>query len=416
MASPFDPRRVYRLENSVQEYAWGSPSAIPELLGRENPANTPQAELWMGAHPKAPSRVLTDPPVPLTELIDRDPAPILGRSALDRFGPRLPFLFKVLSAARALSIQAHPNREQAREGYRREDEAAIPLDAPERNYRDENHKPELLCALGDFWGLRGFLPPQEARENLLGLGVPALASLAESLESGAAGLRTLLAELLEMTPEEAERVVAAAAAACSGREGERYRWVERLAVQYPADVGVLSPLFLNLVHLAPGEAMYQEAGELHAYLEGTGIELMANSDNVLRGGLTAKHVDVPELLRVLTFEVSSPELLLPRSRGAGVAVFETPTSEFRLSRITLAGGGSDSGVDRSIELLLCVGGGGSVSWSGAAAGELELRRGDSFLVPASVPAYRLTGELDLFRADLPSGQEANGGRGDDDLG
>jgi mannose-6-phosphate isomerase len=180
-----------------------------------------------------------------------------------------------------------------------------------------------------------------------------------------------------------------------------------LAVEFPGDVGVLGPLFLNVVHLSPGEAIYQKAGELHAYLEGTGIELMANSDNVLRGGLTPKHIDVKELLSVLAFEPSDTALIQPVEVGDCLSSYQTPTAEFRLGRIHCSSSGRfHSSQERSVEILLCVAGVGTVAWSGASAGTLKIGRGDSFLVPAGVPAYELSGSVDLFRADVPLSPEA----------
>lgn len=415
MGEEFSADRPYLLENTIQHYAWGSPTAIPELLGRTNPDGEPQAELWMGAHPKAPSRLLVgNRPVPLTELLARNPIPLLGKAVADRFGARFPFLFKVLAAANALSIQAHPNLLQAREGYRREEAAGVPRDAPGRNYRDDNHKPEVLCALGDFWGLRGFRPVEEMLRDITLLEVPLLSALSVPLlaDGGPEGLRAFLRRLLEMGAEEARSMTDKAAARCYGRPGERFRWVGRLAAQFPGDVGVVAPLFLNLIRLRPGEAIYQKAGELHAYLEGTGIELMANSDNVLRGGLTTKHIDVPELMKILSFEIADTTPIHPRRLSDATEVYDTPSSEFRLSHLSVSRYESySSGQRESVELLLCVEGSALLRWTGSPPGELRLDKGQSALVPAALSAYDVVGEAELFRADVPPESRAQGGQG-----
>ncbi len=409
MKKGIDANRVYRLENEIMPYAWGSTTAIPALLGKSNPEGTPQAELWMGAHPKAPSLVVdNDRREPLDRVIAASPAGMLGASVVRRFGERLPFLFKVLSASKALSIQAHPNQDQARNGFRRENEEGVPIDSPVRNYHDDNHKPEILCALGEFWGMKGFRPTGATTENIRRVGVAALERLGRVLtqesKAEAVRLRGFLEGLLSLERNESEALVEAVVGRCEALDEEQFRWVDRLAEQYPGDIGVLAPLFLNVVRLMPGEAVYQKAGELHAYLEGTGIELMANSDNVLRGGLTPKHIDIKELLSVLVFEASEGGVVRAAKLGEELS-YETPTEEFRLARLSCSSGRDyRSTSTRSIEILLCVGGAGEVSWPGPAAGRIRLRKGESLLIPASVPSYTLSGELDLFRADVPPAQ------------
>lgn len=406
MGSEFDPRLAYRMVNPIQPYEWGSPTAIPELLGTK-PDGKPQAELWMGAHPKAPSGLIVDGDrVGLPDLIERYPEEILGRGVIERFGNRLPFLFKVLAAARALSIQAHPNLQQAREGFRRENEAGVPLRAPERDYQDDNHKPEVICALSDFWGMCGFRSVTDIHTDLVEFRHPALDALPETLQkSGVArSLREFLRRLLEMRADDARAVVAAVAEQCQRRTEPRFGWVRRLAVDFPGDPGVLAPLFLNVVHLHPGEAIYLKAGELHAYLEGTGIELMANSDNVLRGGLTKKHIDVDELLRVLNFEEGAAASMRGTAVEKGLDLYATPISEFRLAHLTVGPDATfDSSPIRSVEILLCVRGEGSLSVSGSGAESTVLHRGDTVLVPAAVDRYSVSGEAELFRADVPVG-------------
>jgi mannose-6-phosphate isomerase len=317
---------LYRLTNPVRHYDWGSPHWIPRLLGVENPGEKPWAELWMGAHPAAPSAVRG---ISLGQLIAGDPPRYLGAEGAARYGG-LPFLFKLLAAARPLSIQAHPGKEQARQGWQRENDRGIPPEAPERNYRDDNHKPEILCALSPFTALCGFRPPRDIASLFSAYLADAprslrsgLAPLWASLEEGAEGspLRAFLTNLLGLSPELRAELTAYARSAPprgpAGLDPDPWPLVRRLAEYYPGDPGILAPLYLNLLRLAPGQALYLPAGILHAYVEGFGVELMAASDNVLRGGLTSKHVDVDELTRVLYFHPFTPEPINPRPPAEG---------------------------------------------------------------------------------------------------
>ena len=394
---------VHLLENSIQDYAWGSRTAIPDFLGLPAPSSRPQAELWMGAHPKAPSTVLIDRKRErLDELIRRFPEEVLGARAASRFGARLPFLLKVLAAEEPVSIQAHPTKAQAEEGYARENAAGIPLEAGSRSYRDDNHKPEVLAALTEVWALYGFREPADAAALVRRLQVPGLAPLLRDLERSE--LRGFLSSLLTMEPASRASLVGEAVEAAKRRlGGPESEWMARLAAHYPGDPGVLAPLFLNLVRLRPGQAVYLAAGELHAYLHGTGVELMANSDNVLRGGLTPKHVDVPELLRTLTFRGERREPLAPQALPAGEAVFATPAPEFRLSIVTLSPDHEfrcgEPRERRSVEILLATEGSATVQTRDGPS--LALRRGQSCLVAAAAGAYRLTGSGTVYRATVP---------------
>ncbi|RSS45109.1 mannose-6-phosphate isomerase, class I, partial [Streptomyces sp. WAC07061] len=324
-----------RLTNTIRPYAWGSTTAIPALLGVE-PTGEPQAEMWMGAHPGAPSRLDRGAgETTLAAVIDADPEGELGAAAVARFGPRLPFLLKILAAGAPLSVQVHPDLAQARAGYEDEERRGVPIDAGHRNYKDPNHKPELICALTPFDGLCGFRPPTEAADLLEGLGVDSLKPYVDLLRAHPeeAALREVLTAVLTADREEMARTVAEAAAAAE-RLGGPYEAYAGLVHDYPGDPGVIAAMLLNHVRLQPGEAMFLGAGIPHAYLDGLGVELMANSDNVLRCGLTPKHVDVPELLKVVIFEPSAPGILRPE--GDGEEVYETPIDEFRLSRHVLA--------------------------------------------------------------------------------
>ncbi|MFI6491854.1 mannose-6-phosphate isomerase, class I [Streptomyces sp. NPDC050564] len=379
-----------RLDNTIRPYAWGSTTAIPQLLGVE-PTGEPQAEMWMGAHPGAPSRTARGP---LNEVIGEDPEQELGRGAVAKFGPRLPFLLKVLAAGAPLSLQVHPNLEQAKEGYEDEERRGVPIDAPHRNYKDANHKPELICALTEFDGLCGFRTPDEAAELLAGLDVDSLKPYVDLLHAHPedAALREVLTAVLSADPEDMARTVTEATAACA-RLGGAYAPYADLAHHFPGDPGVIAAMLLNYVQLQPGEALFLGAGVPHAYLNGLGVEIMANSDNVLRCGLTPKHVDVPELLRVVRFEAGDPGVLRPEASPDGEEVYATPIDEFRLSRFVLAEGAAPRDLTRATpQILLCTA--GSVRADG-----ITLAPGQSVFVPAGEKA-EASGNGTIFRATV----------------
>ncbi|MFC9681029.1 mannose-6-phosphate isomerase, class I [Streptomyces sp. NPDC056948] len=379
-----------RLDNTIRPYAWGSPTAIPNLLGVE-PTGEPQAEMWMGAHPGAPSRTGRGT---LVEVVDAGPEKELGPAAVAKFGPRLPFLLKILAAGAPLSLQVHPDLAQAKEGYADEERRSIPVDAPHRNYKDANHKPELICALTEFAGLCGFRDPLEAAGLLDDLGVDSLKPYVDLLHAHPedAALCEVLTAILTADPDEMSRTVEEAAAACD-RLGGAYAPYADIAHHYPGDPGVIAAMLLNHVRLQPGEALYLGAGVPHAYLDGLGVEIMANSDNVLRCGLTPKHVDVPELLRIVHFRAGDPGVLRPEASPDGEEVYETPIDEFRLSRYVLPEAGATHDLTRPTpQILLCTA--GSVR-----AGEHDLTPGRSVFVPAGEKA-EVSGTGTLFRATV----------------
>ncbi|MDD9382465.1 mannose-6-phosphate isomerase, class I [Streptomyces sp. ZAF1911] len=386
-----------RLTNTIRPYAWGSTTAIPELIGVA-PTGEPQAEMWMGAHPGAPSRLDRGAgESALSDVIAADPEGELGVAAVRKFGPRLPFLFKVLAAGAPLSLQVHPDLAQAKAGFEDEERRGVPIDAPHRNYKDANHKPELVCALTPFEGLSGFRPPLEAAALLEGLGVNSLKPYADLLRAHPeeAALREVLTAVLTADRAEMARTVAEAAAAAE-RLGGAYAPYAGLVHHYPGDPGVIAAMLLNHVQLQPGEAMFLGAGIPHAYLDGLGVELMANSDNVLRCGLTPKHVDVPELLKVTLFEPGDPGILRPE--GNGEEVYETPIDEFRLSRFVLAAGGAPRVLpDGTAQILLCTA--GSPTARSPKSGELTLTPGESVFVPAG-EKVELSGTGTVFRATV----------------
>lgn len=376
-----------RLACTIMPYAWGSRTAIASLTGRPV-SDGPEAELWMGAHPVAPSIVERDgKPEPLDAIIARAPERELGARVVRELGPRLPFLLKVLAAAEPLSLQAHPTSEQARAGWDDEERRGVPRDAPTRNYKDASHKPELLCALTPFTALSGFRRIDGTLRLFDALGLPEVVTPLRKSPDASGLAETFRALMTQPDPA----LVDAAIAACA-RDGDFPReraLVRRLATLYPGDAGIVSALLLELVELAPGEAIYLGAGNLHAYVEGTGIEIMASSDNVLRGGLTKKHVDVAELLRVLDFAGGPAAVVRPTPLDDHESVYETPAREFRLSRLRVSGSLARD-VDGP-EILLTTE--GSVH-----AGDVAIERGAAVFVPASTERYTLTGEGVVFRA------------------
>ena len=323
-----NPSPVVRLDGAVRDYAWGSTVAIQELAGLPVDGR-PVAELWFGAHPDDPA-ALPDHATTLDAVIAADPAGALGLEAVDRFGPHLPFLLKVLAADTPLSIQVHPTLEQAREGFAREDADGIDRAAPQRNYRDPNHKPELLCALTGFEALCGFRAVSEIQDLIDALAVPQLIPLAEWLGLPHGLQRAFTALLRDAEPQSLAYAVADAAPRLPARFAGAARAVELAHAEFPGDIGVVLSLLLNYVRLEPGEAIYLAAGNVHAYLRGTGIEIMANSDNVLRCGLTAKHIDVDELVAITDFR-ELPDPRWPVQGGTGRGRFVTPAPDFALA-------------------------------------------------------------------------------------
>lgn len=393
------------LKNKIQEYDWGSKTFISDLLSTGVPSKNPQAELWMGAHHRAPSQVLISGSwVSLAECIEQDPKGILGDRVAECFDGELPFLFKILAAEKPLSIQAHPDKEQARAGYARENSLDIPLGADIRNYRDDNHKPELICALTGFKGLKGFRKIEEIIRFSAITGSEVLESIAGILQKypDERGLKGFLSGILSLSGVEKQKLVGQVVQGALKHRGVDpcFDWITRLGEEYPGDIGVISPVFLNFFHLQPGKALFIPAGELHAYLEGAALEIMANSDNVLRGGLTPKHVDVAELFKVLRFEQNPLSILTPTPGGGGESVFPRAADEFLLSCIQLT---DDRVYEKAqtgnIEILVCLE--GSATIVDAEGSRLELRKGMSIVVPAGINTYRIQGRATLYKATVP---------------
>lgn len=389
------------IDNTPRDYAWGSRSAIAEFRGRAAPGG-PEAELWLGAHAGSPARIVDEASVGHADLaawIAADPAAALGAAHAAQ-GPRLPFLLKVLAAGAPLSLQAHPTPAQARAGFAREDAEGVPLDAYDRNYKDEFHKPELIVAVSEtFDALSGFRPMGEVRGVLAVLRAADEASA--SPEPGALDL--LEATLSEPEPLRAtvewllrdgrggdtgeaswvvERVTALAASpeAAASEYARSFETVRALAEAYPGDPGIVISLLLNRVRLRAGESLYLAAGNIHAYLDGLGIELMAASDNVLRGGLTPKHIDVDELVDVLDFTPGPPPRLEPIEAAPGVQTFSPGVPDFALHRVEAAGEGGERRIVLAGPAIVLAEGAAIELRGGASTGPMRLARGEAVFV------------------------------------
>jgi mannose-6-phosphate isomerase len=390
------------LEPRVQPYAWGSHTAIAELQGRPAPTAQPEAELWMGAHPSAPSGLdRLGRHTTLDAVIAADPVGELGAACAQRFGGRLPFMLKVLAAEQALSIQVHPSREQAVAGYRAETARGLAPADKNRNYVDDWPKPEILCALTPFEVLAGMRSAADAATLLGALAVPELEPVAAGLAAatGPGALTEALARILTWPAASSGALVAAVTAACGRLAGQDGPYAAacaatvRIAAEHPGDLGVVASLLLRHAVLWPGQAVFMPAGGLHAYLHGTGIELLANSDNVVRAGLTSKHIDVPELLKLTDPAVDVP-VIAPRALGDGVVVYDTPAPEFRLFRAELGPGEVTLPGDGG-RLVLCTEGAVTLHTAG---GALKAGRGESCYLSAGDGVVTASGPAIIFAA------------------
>ncbi len=412
---------LYSMENAIQKYDWGDSAYLPALMGRDNPGGEPWAELWMGAHPAAPSRVRaagTGPELGLDELVASDPVRMLGVRAADRWPGRLPYLLKAMAVARPLSIHAHPAGIKAERGWLREEHLFIPAGAPERNYRDANSKPEIIVALTRFEGLCGFRDLDETLACLKLVAPDSWRSFAGRLASNPGRLELSVffytmvssrearkAEILHAMRARMERILGGgtagfgSGAACGPVQKSILGRVLMLMDRFPGDIGALAPLVMNQFTLEPGQGLYIAPGEPHAYFSGAAIELEANSDNRVRGGLSRKHLDLPEFLSVLSFDTGRklPGAAVPGPDGW--ECWETPAEEFQLSRRDFADGKRavrTEGRPGLPEILFC--NSGLLYVAGSDGVSLELTPGRSLFVPACEGEYSVRGEGSLFRA------------------
>ncbi|MBK0000711.1 mannose-6-phosphate isomerase [Erwinia sp. S38] len=386
---------MQKLINSLQNYAWGSKTALTELYGIENPSQQPMAELWMGAHPKSSSQIIVDnAPRSLRDVIAEDKTGLLGEAVTRRFN-ELPFLFKVLCADQPLSIQVHPSKSAAVEGFARENAAGIPIDAANRNYKDDNHKPELVYALTPFQAINGFRPLKEIAALLLPVSTahPAIEKFIHAPD--AANLSDLFASLLSMEGEVKARALDILREQLNANAGEPWQTISSIAEVYPDDSGLFSPLLLNVIELQPGQAMFLFAETPHAYLNGVALEIMANSDNVLRAGLTPKYIDIPELLANLKFVEKPADTLLtvPVQQG-NTQTFPIPVEDFAFAIHTLSAEPL-SVEQQSAAIIFCIEG-EAVLDNGKQ--QLTLKPGESAFIAASESPITLSGSGRVARA------------------
>lgn len=384
------------LEGTLRAYPWGSRTLIQEMRGLDSPASRPEAEVWFGAHPGAPSTI---DGTSLNELIAQNPVGMLGERVAGEFEGQLPFLLKILAAGAPLSLQAHPSLEQAREGYARENADRIELNAANRNYRDANHKPELIVALTDFIAMAGFRPLVKTMEIFDALECHELDHYRSMLavDNEEESLRALFTTWITIPVGKRHELIHAILASSrryldTGTE-EDIKFVLSHIIdlndRYPGDVGVLGALLLNFYELKPGEGIFLDAGNLHAYISGLGIEIMANSDNVLRGGLTSKYVDVPELVRVLNFKSLDNAIVESITDGA-VHHYPVPVTEFTMDRVRLDG--VHVAEHDGPMIILCTDSTSTPVTLRHADQCLELTSGYAIWVPASDGAVEITGD------------------------
>ena len=400
--------KIFRLQGKVQHYTWGGTSFIPSLLHLTNPENKPFAEYWMGAHANAPSVVTENTSTEsLDKFIAQQPENILGKQVYQKFG-RLPYLFKVLDVKDMLSIQVHPAKSAAEAEFAAENEKGTPLNAPHRNYKDDNHKPELMFAISDFWLLHGFKSPELLKAVLQN--VPELNFLIPVF--GENNYAALYKTAMEMEQQAVnahlqpllDRIIPLYQQGKLQKQQEDF-WAARAAGTFNApgtiDRGIFSIYFFNVVNLKQGEAIFQDAGILHAYLEGQNMEIMANSDNVLRGGLTNKHIDVAELMKHVRFEPIVPQVIHgTQGSVAQEQVFLTPAGDFELRRIVIGKGDKTVINSGTAEIFLVYKGAIAVT---CAQTSFALNAGESFFaVSGADVSISAMEDAELFRATVPS--------------
>lgn len=395
---------VHKLTGSVQHYSWGGTSFLPHLLSIENPNHTPFAEYWLGVHAGGPASIeVNQTTVLLSDIIASDPVAALSAPVYEQFGG-LPYLFKVLDVKDMLSIQVHPTKEYAKVAFENEEAAGIALTAPNRNYKDQNHKPEIMLAMSEFWLLHGFKSEAKILETLENIAeFQVLAPLFK-----ADGLKGLYQFLMEMDQAQVDSLLSPVV-----KRALRYKqdgkidktcpewWVAKLYENgvgiVPVDRGVFSIYLFNIICIKPGQGIFQDAGVPHAYLEGQNVELMANSDNVLRGGLTPKHIDVAELIKNIKFEYIEPVIIGGTKPCMGESVYPAPTTDFGIATITLDGSFAYSHQAQSIDMFLVLEGGCVVN------NQMTIKTGESFIVfPGTSIELNSSGKTLIYRAFVPS--------------
>lgn len=404
-------KTIYTLINKIQPYEWGSTDGISNLIGIPNENNSPMAELWMGSHPACPSTVVLENNtklITLEKLIQSNPKKFLGQCTVQNFGTSLPFLFKILSAAHPLSLQVHPTKIQAEQGFIRENAKNISITAPHRNYRDSNHKPEIMLALTPFTAMCGFRPIKETIDLLSLINTPLLIELCNILIT-----RNNYTDFLNFITNASEfeknscikatrnfiekQQLSINTSLDKNDQLKNFQVVLNLLNEYPTDIGILSPLYLNVLNLKPGEALYLDAGIMHAYIHGTGLELMASSDNVLRGGLTQKYIDTVELLSILNVDPYSPNIIRI-SQNSVFTTYKTPCLDFELSVINVKNSEKQLKLKRPA-IILCTE--GTITLISNSSEKYTLTKGTSVFISAEANILEFKGQGTAFMASLP---------------
>jgi len=392
---------VFLMENQIMNYSWGSYEFIAKLCGDKVPSELPQAELWMGAHSKAPSLLIEGQnEMPLDQYITHDPRNILGNETATEYG-ELPFLFKVLSAAQPLSVQVHPNKEQAIAGFKAEEAKLLPLDAVIRNYKDKNHKPEMLLALTPFEALSGIRPYAEIVELITLLRLDDKIEECRNLITRISEdkLREFFEWILGLKRRQKDKVrsnilrAAMLRRGCDHPSALAIEWICQLDHYYPEDIGIFAPLVMNTIRLQRGETIYMDAGILHAYLQGSGLEIMANSDNVLRCALTGKHIDAVELMKIASFKPVYPHYIRPEMQGME-EVYVTPAPEFRLSHLNISNSIRFNSLNSAQIILVTE---GSLTITPEIGDPVILKQGQSAFISKTAISCQLTGKANFYR-------------------
>ena len=398
--------KLFSLKGKIQNYAWGGSEFIPNLLGA-TPTEYKCAEYWLGAHANAPSVLKTeDGEQPLNSFLNTDITDKLGNNIAEKFG-RLPFLFKVLDVNDMLSIQVHPTKVEAEKGFKLENELGIPLTAPNRNYKDDNHKPEIMVALSEFWLLHGFLPEDQLIEVLKN--IPEFTPLLSIFEEE--GYFGLYKKVMEQSDEESnqvlqplvDRILPLYKAGKLDKSSPDY-WAAKTVDSADGasilDKGIYSIYFFNILKVNKGEAVFQDAGIPHAYLEGQNMELMANSDNVLRGGLTPKHIDVPELLKHVAFEATHPNIMQGELQDDGIErIYKSPAPDFELSQIILNNALTYKSKAKTAQIIIVIDGEAHIT---EGSKSLSIKKGDSVILLAN-SSYEISSSSSaiLYKATAP---------------
>ncbi|MCR9684653.1 mannose-6-phosphate isomerase, class I [Vibrio antiquarius] len=385
---------IFRLSNPIKNFEWGCKYALSELFGIPNPDMRPQAELWMGAHSNGSSHIkIRGEELSLADAINSDSAYWLGEQ-MEKGIEQLPFLVKILAANQPLSIQVHPSKVAAETGFEKENAQGIAFDSPERNYKDSNHKPELVYAITPYLAMNGFRQLDEIHKLFSAMELPSVELILEPFLANPSRktLERLFAAVLQLDESEKQQAISELLSFDSSKNYstevvEAFQLITELAKLYPNDVGLFSPLFLNIIELHPGEAMFLYAETPHSYLKGVGVEVMANSDNVLRAGLSPKYIDVPELIANTKFESIKPsDLKMEPIKQGERLIYPIPVEDFKFDII------DDAILDITVlspEILLCVNGTAEIKTEQNC---VTLKAGESVMIPAATSSYSLNSQ------------------------